>query len=169
MKRVKVSEALSRKFPEWVVLIVTKRSDGFVDLMPAGWAMNTSGTPPMFAVSVGHGRYTHELIEESGEFVIAFPGPGMESVIEYCGSHSGRDVDKVAEVGLELARAEEVGVPLVRDAVINLECRLAGRLSTGDHTIFAGEVLAAHVEEGVERTLVNFGGGRYAVAEPGSS
>ena len=166
MKRVEVSEALARKYPEWVVLVVTRRSDGLVDVMPAGWAMVTSGRPPMFAVSVGHGRYTHELIEQGGEFVIAFPSPGMGPAIDYCGSHSGRDVDKIAHTTLEVLPSSEIEPPLVKDAIVNLECRLAGSLITGDHTIFAGEIVAAHIEEDVRARLVNFGGNRYAAARP---
>jgi flavin reductase (DIM6/NTAB) family NADH-FMN oxidoreductase RutF len=166
MKRVRVSEALARKYPEWIVLVVTRRSDGLVDVMPAGWAMVTSGRPPMFAVSVGHGRYTHELVERGGEFVIAFPSPGMGPAIDYCGSHSGRDVDKIAQTSLEVLPAAEVAPPLIKGAIANLECRLAGSLSTGDHTIFAGEIVAAHIEEEVPARLVNFGAGRYAPARP---
>ena len=166
MNRVEVSEALARKYPEWVVLVVTKRSDGLVDVMPAGWAMVTSGQPPMFAVSVGHRRYTHELIEEGGEFVIAFPSPGMGPAIDYCGSHSGRDADKIANTTLDVLPSSEVKPPLIKGAIVNLECRLAGTLRTGDHTIFAGEIVAAHVEEDVRSRLVNFGGNCYAVARP---
>jgi flavin reductase (DIM6/NTAB) family NADH-FMN oxidoreductase RutF len=166
MKQVTVSEALSRKFPEWVVLVVTRRSDGFVDVMPAGWAMITSGRPAMFAVSIGHGRYTHELIQQGGAFVIAFPAPGMEEAIQYCGSHSGRDVDKIAQSGLEVTPATQVGPPLIVGAAINLECRLVSKLPTGDHTIFAGEIVAAHIGEEAPSSLVNFGDGTYAVAQP---
>ncbi|MDH5782564.1 MAG: flavin reductase [Candidatus Bathyarchaeota archaeon] len=30
-----------------------------------------------------------------------------------------------------------------------MECKLVQKIATGDHTIFIGEVLAAHVNEGV--------------------
>ena len=77
MKEVTFGEAMKRKYPEWVVLVVTVDAQGKVDIMPAGWAMIASGKPPMFAVAVGHTRYTHELIAQAKEFVIAFPSPGM--------------------------------------------------------------------------------------------
>ena len=166
MKEVTFGEAMKRKYPEWVVLVVTTDAQGRVDVMPAGWAMIVSGKPPMFAVAVGHTRYTHELIEKGKEFVIAFPSPGMEAATLYCGTHSGRDVDKIAETKLQIAPAKRVKTPLIKGAVINLECRLDSATRSGDHTVFVGEVLASHIEEAVVKHLVNFGDNHFAVAEP---
>jgi len=166
MKEVTFGEAMKRKYPEWVVLVVSVDAQRKVDVMPAGWAMIVSGKPPMFAVAVGHTRYTHELIEKGKEFVIAFPSPGMEAATLYCGTHSGRDVDKIAETALQTASAKRVKTPLIKGAVINLECRLDSATRSGDHTIFVGEVLASHIEEAVVKHLVNFGDNHFAVARP---
>lgn len=165
MKRVSFSKAMSRKYPEWVVLISTKDRNGKPNVMPAGWAMIVSGNPPMFAVAVGHKRYTHKIIKNQKEFVISFPGPGMERIISYCGSHSGRDVDKFAETDLKAISADEVDAPLIAGCTINLECVLKGELETGDHTVFAGEVVASHIEEDLPDHLVNFSG-KFAIAKP---
>jgi flavin reductase (DIM6/NTAB) family NADH-FMN oxidoreductase RutF len=134
--------------------------------MPAGWAMIASHQPPLFAIAVGHTRYTHELIQASREFVIAFPSPGMEEATLYCGTHSGRDVNKLAKTDLQVTPAKRVKPPLLKGCIVNLECRLASATPAGDHTIFVGEVLASHVEDGVERRLVNFGDNRFAAAMP---
>lgn len=165
MKEVSFGEAMKKKYPEWVVLVVTVDAQGRVDVMPAGWAMIASGTPPMFAVAVGHTRYTHHTIEQGKEFVIAFPSPGMEAATLYCGTHSGRHVDKLKETGLQTMPAKYVKPPLIKGAIINLECRLASATVAGDHTIFVGEVLTAYVEEGAGH-LVNFGDNHFAEARP---
>jgi len=166
MTEVTFDSAMERKYPEWVVLIATVDENGKPDVMPAGWAMVSSHSPPMFAVSVGHGRYTHTLIRNQREFVVAFPGPGLEEAIEYTGSCSGRDVeDKVGKSGLELQTAVHVGAPLMSGCVVNLECTLAGELEAGDHTVFLGKVVAAHVADEVKDRLVNFAG-EFAVAAP---
>jgi flavin reductase (DIM6/NTAB) family NADH-FMN oxidoreductase RutF len=166
MKEVTFGEAMKRKYPEWVVLVVTVDAQGKVDIMPAGWAMIASGKPPMFAVAVGHTRYTHEMIAQAKEFVIAFPSPGMEKATLYCGTHSGRDVDKTAQTALQTVPAKRVKTPLLKGAAINLECRLDSATRSGDHTVFVGEVLASHIEESVEKHLVNFGDNHFAVARP---
>ena len=165
MRKTTVNEALQRKYPEWIVLVLTMDSSGQVDVMPAGWCMVTSGRPPMLAVSIHPRRHTHKLLAEAGEFVIAFPSAQQGAAVRYCGSHSGRDVDKIAETDLETLAAVEISTPLLAGAVANFECRLAGQLETGDHTIFAGEVVAAHVDDDAVHRLVNFGEFRYAAAE----
>ncbi|HIE50584.1 MAG TPA: flavin reductase family protein [Armatimonadetes bacterium] len=166
MKEVPFSEAMRRKYPEWVVLITTIDEAGKANVMPAGWAMVASHQPPLFAVSVGHTRYTHQLIRVQREFVIAFPGPGLEEAITYTGSCSGREVDKFKESGLTPVAATKVKPPLLAGCVVNLECTLTGELEAGDHTIFLGRVVAAHVDERVPGRLVNFGGGKFALSVP---
>ena len=113
MKQVTFGEAMERKYPEWVVLVVTIDDGGTVDIMPAGWAMIASSNPPMFAVAIGHGRYTHELLSKAKEFVIAFPSPGQEEDVLYTGTHSGRDVDKLAGTDFETLPAAKIRTPLL--------------------------------------------------------
>ena len=165
MKEVSFSAAMSKKYPEWVVLIITVDENGTPDVMPAGWAMIASHQPSMFATSVGHGRYTHELIRKQKEFVMAFPGPGMEKVIEETGSCSGRDVDKFKTFGLKSLKAKEIKPPLLSGCIVSLECKLAGELDAGDHTIFLGKVVAAYIDEEMHARLLNFSG-KFAVALP---
>ena len=167
MKEVPFGEAMKREYPEWVVWVVTVDARGQVDVMPAGWAMIASHQPPMFAVAVGHTRYTHETLSAGGEFVIAFPSPGMEEATLFCGTHSGRNVHKVPRTGLGVIPARRVKPPLIKGCIVNLECRLASATPAGDHTIFVGEVVASHVEEEVGRRLVNFGDNRFSTAIPG--
>jgi flavin reductase (DIM6/NTAB) family NADH-FMN oxidoreductase RutF len=115
--------------------------------------MTTSISPPMMAISVAPTRFTHELIAKSGQFVLAWPGEGLAKATLFCGTHSGRDVDKFAVMKLTPVRGEHVRAPLVHECIANLECRLAGQMTTGDHTVFAGEVLAVWVSEAPERVL----------------
>jgi flavin reductase (DIM6/NTAB) family NADH-FMN oxidoreductase RutF len=155
------SEAIKRKYPEPVVLVVSCDREGRPDVMPAGWSMVTSGIPPMLAVSIGHRRYTHKLIEETGEFVLVFPSEGMAGLINYTGSRSGRDVDKFSEYGIETLRSKYVKPPLIKGAVACFECKVRGKLVTGDHTVFVGEVMASYVSEKYKDRLYNFGNNRF--------
>ncbi len=163
MREAGWSEAIRRKYPEPVVLVVSCDADGRPNVMPAGWSMVASGRPPMLAVSIGHGRYTHKLIEETNEFVIVFPSEKMKDLIEYTGSCSGRNVDKFAEYGIETIKSKHVKPPLIKDAVACFECKVAGKLTAGDHTIFAGEVLASYISEKYRSRLYNFGNGRFMI------
>jgi flavin reductase (DIM6/NTAB) family NADH-FMN oxidoreductase RutF len=166
VREVEFSEATLRKYPEWIVLIVTVDADQSVNVMPAGWSMVTSHDPPLYAVSVAPSRYTHTLLRQTGEFTVAFPGPDLASAVRYCGTRSGCQVDKVRGTGLRVRGSQRVTPPLLEGAVANLECRVVAELETGDHTIFVGEVVAAHVQDDVPGRLLNFGPGLYALAQP---
>jgi len=165
MRQVAFGEALGCKYPEWIVLVVARDAQGRANLMPAGWAMVCSGSPLMVCVAIGHGRYTHRCIEETGEFVFAWAGEGQAALVEYAGSRTGAEVSKFEQFEIPTAPAAAVAVPLLAEAAANLECRLHQAVPAGDHTIFIGEVVAAHLPDQPIAKLDNFAG-NYAVAGP---
>ena len=157
MKQVDPSEAAGRRFPESVVLIVTTDDDGEPNVMPAGWSMFTSGSPRMIAVSLGMGRHTRSLLQDSEDFTVSFPSPAQVEDLLYCGAHSGADVDKFAETGLETLPAVEVSTPILDESAASFECLRHSSHVTGDHEIFVGEVVAAHVSEEHPERVKNLG------------
>jgi flavin reductase (DIM6/NTAB) family NADH-FMN oxidoreductase RutF len=170
MKRVGVGQALKLKYPEWIDLVVSKSADGRVNVMPVGWSMITSGTPAMYAVAINKRHYTTQAIRGTRAFVIAAPAAGMGPATWYCGTHSGHDGDKIGPSGLTLVPAAHIDTPLIEGAVYNLECTLHSELETGDHILFVGEIVAAHMDEDVGDRLLNFGSNIWAQAKivPGS-
>ena len=163
MRQVSPAEAFKRKYPEQIVLAVSADAAGRPDIITLGWAMPTSGRPPMLAISVGHTRYSHGLIEKGGEFVLAFPSIQLAEACMVCGSTSGRDTDKIKTANLRTAPAKVVRPPLLEGCLANFECRVRSKLTTGDHTIFVGEVLASHVDESVSERVYNIAGDFRAV------
>jgi flavin reductase (DIM6/NTAB) family NADH-FMN oxidoreductase RutF len=157
VREVPYSEAIRRKYPEQIVLAVSVDGAGQADVITLGWAMPTSGEPPMWAISVGHTRYSHELIEKGGEFVLALPSTELAEACRLCGSKSGRDTNKISLARLRPEPARLVRPPLLAGCLANFECRVCGRLVTGDHTIFAGEVLTSHVDDSAGERVYNFG------------
>ncbi len=139
------AEANARKYPEPIAWATCVDADGNPNAIALGWCMCTSFVPPMLAISVGHTRYSHDLIDRAGEFVVVFPSERMVDATWVVGTKSGRDGDKMAESGVALLPGTVVNASLVDDAVACFECKVAGKLVTGDHTIFAGEVVASHV------------------------
>ena len=166
MRETTVSEAWSRKVPSSVCCAVACDEKGRATIIPLGWMMPTSGKPPMLAISVGHTRYSHHCIRTTKEFVVALPNKDQGDAVLYCGTHSGRDTDKFAGSGLRPLRARVVGAPLIAEAVTNFECRLVGELDTGDHTIFVGEIVAAHVDDEHTDRLYNLGGRVFSALAP---
>lgn len=168
MREVAISEALATKYPEWVMFVTSRDGEGAPDIMPAGWCMVCNSNPPMFAVAIGLGRYTHQAIEETGEFVIAWAGAGQEELIAQSASVSGRDVNKFEQFGLAEIDGAQIGAPLVEGCAAAFECVVVSQLELEDHSIFVGEVVAAHVADPPVAKLENFNG-TYAVAKAAGS
>jgi flavin reductase (DIM6/NTAB) family NADH-FMN oxidoreductase RutF len=51
-------------------------------------------------IFVRDSRYTKEFIDNGDFFSISFMDDKYRDALNYCGSHSGRDVDKISEAGL---------------------------------------------------------------------
>ncbi|QGP91453.1 4-hydroxyphenylacetate 3-monooxygenase reductase component [Neomoorella glycerini] len=115
------------------------------DLTTVAWFTQQSSNPPQVMVSLHPHRYVLELLDAAGEFVLSILADDQEDIAAFCGTHSGRDVDKIKELGLATEPAAMVTTPRVKDALANLECRVSGRYQKGDHVIIVGQVVAANV------------------------
>lgn len=157
MKEVLVDGAVVKSSPEAVVLVTSVDDKGRANIIVLSWSMPASFVPKLVAISVGKTRHSHKLIMDSGEFVLCVPSLEMKDAVVFCGTHSGRKVDKFSETGLTPVGAKKVKPPLIAEAVSNNECRVVGVLDAGDHTIFVGEVVAAYVSDEPKRPLYSFG------------
>ncbi|MHC4983581.1 MAG: flavin reductase family protein [Planctomycetota bacterium] len=146
-KRTSYEKAISYKYPEQIVIGIAKEAAGKCNPITLGWTMITSHQPPMMAVSIGLTRYSHEVFRRADEFVIAMPSGHQADEAMFFGTRSGRDCDKFAEAGTNLQAAAKVDCVLMADAVANFELRKVGEMTTGDHVIFAGEVICSHVNK----------------------
>jgi len=117
---------------------------------------------------VGLSRYSLEAIRSARQFVVSFPSVGMRDDALFHGTHSGRDMDKLAECGTRTEPATKIDCVLLSDAVANFECELEAELLTGDHVIFAGRVVAAHVntDPSVRRLCIVGPGHKMGGVEP---
>ncbi|MFH1007111.1 MAG: flavin reductase family protein [Candidatus Latescibacterota bacterium] len=159
MKQMDPGASWSRIRPEWTALAVSwDAPNNRPDIITLGWTMHTSGRPSMAAIAIGHSRYSHELIAKEREFVLVYPNARMGKAAMYCGSHSGRKVDKFEQTDLVPLPSRIVKPPLIQGAVVNMECQVSGTLVAGDHTIFVGEIVTAYEEPEETEILLNFGG-----------
>jgi len=136
------------------VLITSKLGDK-LNVMTAAWQMPVSFKPMLVATAIGHGRFSHKLIMESKEFVINIPHMKMIEEVLCCGTHSGRDTDKFKICKLTILKGQKVKVPIIKECIGHIECKLHSHLEAGDHTIFVGEVVAAAVREGIFDSYLN--------------
>jgi flavin reductase (DIM6/NTAB) family NADH-FMN oxidoreductase RutF len=133
--------------PRPVSLVTCTDKEGKPNIITLAWTSPLSIRPPLVAIVIGKGRYSHKLLEETGEFVVNIPSEDLIDQTHFCGTTSGRRVDKFKETGLTALPAKKVGVPIIKECIAHLECRITERIPAGDHTIFIGEVLAAYADE----------------------
>ena len=152
-KQVEYSDAIKTKYPEQIVIAIAKDRNGKANPVTLGWTMIASGEPPMMAIAVAKTHYSVEAVEFSRCFTVAFPSAEQAEAALFFGSHSGRDTDKFAEFKCETAPAEEIDSLLLVDAVANFECTLEQHMPAGDHMIYVGQVVAAHINKEAKKRL----------------
>ena len=75
----------------------------------------------------------HEgLIEHSGVFTVSIPKEGeLSKELAFCGTKSGRDVDKFAACGLTARPGRTLPAPVVGEAWMHMECRVVSKDAHG--------------------------------------
>ncbi|MGF3521511.1 MAG: flavin reductase family protein [Candidatus Bathyarchaeia archaeon] len=161
--------------PMHTVLVSCVGASGKPNVTTVAWAMPTSGNPPLVAVSLSPQRHSHTLIEESQEFVINIPTLELLQSVYACGTFSGRSFDKFKKSGLTPMPAKKVKAPAIRECIAHIECEVDSQITTGDHTIFVGKIVAAYAKQGVfterysleaAKMLYHAGGNNFAVLDP---
>ncbi|WP_432408593.1 flavin reductase family protein [Wukongibacter sp. M2B1] len=127
------------------VTIVTSQSGAIKDATTVAWVTRASNDPPLIMIGISPKRFIHNLIMDSKEFNVAVLGDECEEIALFCGTNSAYDVDKLTECNIELLKASLISAPLIKDALVNLECRLMESFGARDHTVFIGEVVMAHM------------------------
>jgi flavin reductase (DIM6/NTAB) family NADH-FMN oxidoreductase RutF len=134
--------------PRHTVLVTCTDKTGRANIITLAWSMPTSADPPMVAISVAPKRLSHQMIEETEEFVVNVPTMKIVRETLFCGRISGIECDKFKKAPLTPLPAKKVRSPIIKECVAHLECKLVKTMPTGDHTLFIGEVLTAYANEG---------------------
>ncbi len=116
------------------------------NIVTAAWTGTVCSDPPMAYVSLRPERYSYNMIEETGEYVINLVTEDLVRAMDYCGVRSGRDVDKWKECGLTPVPSETVNCPAIAESPVNIECRVTQKLELGSHHMFLAEVTAVRVD-----------------------
>lgn len=135
-------------YPTPAALITSVAADGRPNILALGEVFNLSlGKPPIVGIAIHKARYSHHLISASGQFVVNMATTRLVEQVDQCGTTSGREVDKFALTGLTPVPASQVKPPLIAECPINLECVVLGIEEIGDHDLFKGQVVLAHVDD----------------------
>lgn len=133
--------------PVPVVMVSCGTEPENYNIITIAWTGIVNSEPPMAYISVRKSRYSHELIEKSGEFVINLPTVELVKATDYCGVKSGRNVNKFQEMKLTPVMGQEVSCPMIAETPVNLECKVTRVMSFPTHDMFLADIVAVHADD----------------------
>ena len=135
-----------RMYPNPAVMVSC--SNGKKDnIITLAWVGTVCSDPPMVSISIRPSRYSHDIISSSKEFVINIPDEEMVEYCDFCGTNSGKNIDKFDELGLTKEKGSIVNSPIIKECPINIECRVKEIIPLGTHDMFIGEVVNVNADE----------------------
>lgn len=138
-------------FPMPVVLIGAN-VNGKPNFEPLAYVGIVESKPPLISISSYETHYTNIGIKENGTFSVNTPSEGIIEVTDYCGLHSGKEVDK-SEI-FDIFYGDLKTAPMITHAPLNLECKVVKTIITKEitgaeksHEIFIGRIIQAYADE----------------------
>ena len=104
--------------------------------------------PAAIWISVAKTAYSHDLIQEAKRFSVAVLSEKQRSVALACGTTSGRSVDKCHSLDLYQSPG---GFLFLRGALASTGTLLCKAIDVGDHTMFLGNIVEAHLDSRASR------------------
>jgi len=101
----------------------------------------------MCVVGIRTERHSHSIIKEQGAFGINLSTVSMARETDWCGVVSGRREDKFAACGFTKEAGTVLGVPLIEESPISLECRVREITSLGSHDLFLADIVGVRADE----------------------
>jgi flavin reductase (DIM6/NTAB) family NADH-FMN oxidoreductase RutF len=141
---------------------LTVKSGQAMNTMTIGWAtFGVVWSRPIMMVAVRSSRHTFGIIEAAEDFTVTVPAGDMHNAIAFCGSKSGRNVDKFKECNLETIDGRQVASPVIQTQGRHYECKIIYKSAMDPahfdksydpslypkkdyHTLYFGEILACY-------------------------
>lgn len=118
--------------------VTTATTDGCRNANIATWVMQSALGGKILTVALFNVDFTIQLVRESGLLNVNLLAQDQTRLIQKLGRRSGRSVDKFKNLPHAL---DDRGVPYLTEAIGYAQCRVAGSIQSGDHTLFVCEVL----------------------------
>jgi len=147
-------KVLLRKIPHGLFICGVREADQ-INGFTASWVTQGSFDPPLVVMAVRSDSTSHGMIERTGLFSLnVLRADQKDLAAVFFKPQSG--------VGgrFEAAPYDEgpLGLPLLKDAIGGVECKVVGCITHGDHSVFVGEVQSATlIQDGDALNLASTG------------
>lgn len=145
----------------------TTKVNNKVNTMTIAWGgINIVWNKPLFVAYVRFSRDSYGMVEESNEFTISVPlDKDMRKELSFCGTKSGRDVDKIKEMNMKTSPGRVLETPVLTDCELHYECKVIYKLPMEHglipkdiknryykndeyHMIYYGEIVDSYIIKG---------------------
>lgn len=158
-----INKAVERIKSKGAFLVVRAEDNQKTNVMTIGWAaLGYMWRKPLMMVMVRKSRYTFQIIEKASSFTVNIPleNKELDQALTFCGTKSGRDLDKFKASKLIIGLAKKVNTPVIKHpGLIHYECKIVYKSTVNPeflcpdylqdiypekdfHTIYFGEILA---------------------------
>lgn len=143
--------------PRPIAWVSTVDGRGRANLAPHSYFNAVSSSPPVLMFSSSHTSRFHadgrkdtlRNVEATGEFVVNLVSEDLLEAMNQTSAEVPPEIDEFSLAGMTKVPCGRIGPPRVGEAKVSLECRLRSLVEVGDATVVFGDVLLAHIDEGV--------------------
>ena len=165
MNKINISNALAYTSPNSMTLICTEKPDGSTNLATLAFWAFASTDPGKIMFSLNKGAYSLELLAEKKEVVLAVPGAPLTGALIGCGTCSGRDTDKAAQVGLTMQEVEGTNIKAPVPCKLLIHATVAQTMDADDHVVHLCDVKGVYGNEDVDAVFGWKGYAEFAAAQ----
>jgi flavin reductase (DIM6/NTAB) family NADH-FMN oxidoreductase RutF len=124
------------------IYVMTAEKGEDIAAATVNWVTQTSFEPPLVVVGVKCDSGAYKVGREAGHFALNMLGKGQQGVAFGFFKPAEKEDNTLSG---EPYHSGKTGAPLLRHAIASLECKLVDVVERGDHHIFVGEVVEAHL------------------------
>jgi flavin reductase (DIM6/NTAB) family NADH-FMN oxidoreductase RutF len=108
---------------QWFLLTAGDFQKDDYNTMTVAWgSIGTMWNKPFVQVVVRPTRFTFKFMEKYNSFTLCAFAPKYKSTLNFLGTKSGRDEDKIRESGLTPIKSQKINAPSFAEAELIIEC-----------------------------------------------
>ncbi len=141
----KVKTTLKRPPLTLPTCLVGANVNGKPNFEAIAWVDLVDYDPYLLSISSEKSHHTNKGIRENKEFSVNIPSVDMVAVTDYCGTHSGKTVDK-SKI-FKIFYGELKNAPMISECPINVECRLVKTVELLHGELFIGKIVGVYMDD----------------------
>lgn len=128
--------------------VLVSCGDGKKDnILTVAWVGTICTNPAMTYISLRKERFSYDIIKNTREFTINLTTKELAYATDYSGVKSGRDEDKIKNLGLHLSIGSNKYSKLIDESPVNIECEVIEIKELGSHDMFIAKVKNVYADK----------------------